>query len=249
MSLGLGSIAFVGFNADGADNLAFVALETISAGTVIHFTNDEWNGSGFIAGESTWSWTATGDIAAGTIITLDGLSSAATASSNLGTIAFSGTATGLANLNESVYAYVGALGAPSAFLAAIANDDFVAAGGTLDNTGLILGTHAINLDGIDTDADIAAYNLGRILPTPFSDFKHAQGDKIDLAAIDAIDGGGDNAFSFIGADSFTGVAGQLHYVASAGGVTIEGDTNGDSVADFSISVLGVASLVSGDFIV
>lgn len=68
--------------------------------------------------------------------------------------------------------------------------------------------------------------------------------KIDLSAIDAIDGGGDNAFSFIGAGGFTGVAGQLHYVASAGGVTIEGDTNGDGRADFSISVLGVASLVS-----
>ena len=59
MALGPGSIAFVGYNADGNDNLAFVALEPIAAGTVIHFTDNEWDGSAFNTGESTWSWTAT----------------------------------------------------------------------------------------------------------------------------------------------------------------------------------------------
>jgi Ca2+-binding RTX toxin-like protein len=86
--------------------------------------------------------------------------------------------------------------------------------------------------------------------TPFdtiTDFNHSQGDKIVLSAIDAIDGGADNAFSFIGSGSFSGVAGQLHYVVGTGRVTVEGDTNGDSVADFSITVLGVSSLVAGDF--
>jgi len=52
MSLGPGSIAFVGFNADGNDNLAFVALETIAAGTQIHFSNRGWTGSGFGSGGS-----------------------------------------------------------------------------------------------------------------------------------------------------------------------------------------------------
>src|SRR5262249_25023093 len=39
------SIAFVGYNADGRDNLAFLAVSDIAAGTVIHFTNNEWMGS------------------------------------------------------------------------------------------------------------------------------------------------------------------------------------------------------------
>ena len=81
-----------------------------------------------------------------------------------------------------------------------------------------------------------------------TDFKHSQKDKIDLSSIDAVAGGLDDAFSFIGAVGFGGVAGELHYVAGVGQVTVEGDTNGDAIADFSITVLGVASLVAGDFI-
>ena len=52
MPLLSGSIAFTGFNADGSDNLAFVALETLSTGTVIHFTDNEWLGANFNSGES-----------------------------------------------------------------------------------------------------------------------------------------------------------------------------------------------------
>ena len=60
---------------------------------------------------------------------------------------------------------------------------------------------------------------------------------------------GNQAFAFIAANSFTGVAGQLHYVVNAsGGVSVEGDTDGNGAANFSISVDGVSSLVSGDFI-
>ena len=71
------------------------------------------------------------------------------------------------------------------------------------------------------------------------------GDKIDLAGIDAnytIEG--DQAFSFIGSAAFTGVAGQLIYAWGS----IQGDTNGDSMQDFSIAVTGVSSLVQSDFL-
>jgi hypothetical protein len=73
MALGPGSIAFVGLNTDGNDNLAFVALEAIPSGTVIYFQDNEWNGlaigsgGAFNTGESTWSWTATSEVAAGSI--------------------------------------------------------------------------------------------------------------------------------------------------------------------------------------
>ncbi|HVF82662.1 MAG TPA: RTX toxin, partial [Sphingomicrobium sp.] len=73
-----------------------------------------------------------------------------------------------------------------------------------------------------------------------SDF--ARGDRIDLRKIDAVAGGGDNAFTYIGGGAFTKVAGQLHYVNGL----LEGDTNGDGVADFSVTLTGSPALVAGD---
>jgi hypothetical protein len=157
MALGPGSIAFVGFSADGPDNLAFVALEPIAAGTVITFTDKEWNGSSFNTGEATWNWTATSDITAGTVVAMDGLAAGQTATSNLGTIAFSdATQRDIGNANETVYAYVGEASAPG-FLAAIGNDAFTSANGLLTNTGLVQGQTAISLAALDADADVAAY--------------------------------------------------------------------------------------------
>lgn len=70
-------------------------------------------------------------------------------------------------------------------------------------------------------------------------------DKIDLRAIDASTRtSGDQAFSHIGSAAFSGRAGQLHFVNGV----LEGDTNGDRVADFQIVVLVTATLALGDFI-
>ena len=87
-----------------------------------------------------------------------------------------------------------------------------------------------------------------MLGDEISDFRHAQGDKMDLSLIDAISGGADDAFTYIGSGNFSGVAGEVHYIATAGGVTVQGDMNGDGFADFNIEVLGVSSLNSTDFI-
>jgi hypothetical protein len=80
------------------------------------------------------------------------------------------------------------------------------------------------------------------------DFNSAQGDEIDLSAIDAVVGGGDDAFAFIGAAAFNGVAGELRYSAITGGVAVEADTDGDAAADFRIDVLGVTSIGPTDFL-
>jgi hypothetical protein len=171
MALGPGSIAFVGFNAETLDNLAFVALEPIVAGTVIHFTDNEWTGSAFNSGESGWSWTATGDIAAGTVVTLDGLATGQTVTSNLGTIAFTdATQRDIAISDEIVYAYVGTPTAPTAFLAAVANDALTASDATLNGTGLVAGQTALTLTAKDSDADIAQYNGVTSGRTAFSDY-------------------------------------------------------------------------------
>ncbi len=72
-----------------------------------------------------------------------------------------------------------------------------------------------------------------------TDFSHAQGDRIDLSAIDANTGvAGNQAFSFIGTGLYTGVAGQLRYAAAGGVTTIAGDVNGDGASDFHIQLTG-----------
>jgi Ca2+-binding RTX toxin-like protein len=86
------------------------------------------------------------------------------------------------------------------------------------------------------------------------DFNRAESDKIDLATIDANTVLAKNqAFAFIEDSDFTGVAGQLRYADDlvAGGLVVQGDVNGDGVADFEIAVMGVSSLsplVASDFI-
>ncbi|MGO1079696.1 beta strand repeat-containing protein [Inquilinus sp. CA228] len=82
-----------------------------------------------------------------------------------------------------------------------------------------------------------------------TDFSHAQGDRIDLAGIDArFTVAGDQAFSFIGTGLFTGVAGQLHYWHDAGRTIVSGDVNGNGTADFNITLTGTITLVVGDFV-
>jgi serralysin len=82
-----------------------------------------------------------------------------------------------------------------------------------------------------------------------TDFSHAQGDKIDLSAIDANAGtAGDQAFTFIGTALYSGVAGQLRYYSDGTVTTIGGDTNGDGKSDFHIQLTGAIALVAGDFV-
>jgi Ca2+-binding RTX toxin-like protein len=80
------------------------------------------------------------------------------------------------------------------------------------------------------------------------DFSHAQGDRIDLSAIDATTGtAGNQAFTFIGTALYTGVAGQLRYHSDGAVTTIAGDVNGDGVSDFHIQLTGSIGIVAGDF--
>ncbi|MFH1345646.1 MAG: M10 family metallopeptidase C-terminal domain-containing protein [Pseudomonadota bacterium] len=76
-------------------------------------------------------------------------------------------------------------------------------------------------------------------------------DRIDLSAIDAIAASGTNdLFRFIGTSAFSGTAGELNYFynSSLGVTVVQGDTNGDRVADFAIDLAGNIVLGAGDFI-
>ncbi len=59
---------------------------------------------------------------------------------------------------------------------------------------------------------------------------------------------GNQAFAFIGTDAFTGAAGELRFEQSATDTFVQGDLNGDSVADFWIKLNGLHTLGSGDFV-
>jgi hypothetical protein len=74
-------------------------------------------------------------------------------------------------------------------------------------------------------------------------------DKIDLSAIDANGAlAGDQAFTFIGTAGFSGKAGELHQIRLNGLTVIEGDLNGDRIADFQIEFASAISLSTSDFL-
>jgi Ca2+-binding RTX toxin-like protein len=75
-------------------------------------------------------------------------------------------------------------------------------------------------------------------------FRRADRDKIDLSTIDADTDGsaGNQGFKFIGASAFSGADGQLRF---SGGL-LQGDTNGDRLADLEIKIFG--ALLAADII-
>jgi Ca2+-binding RTX toxin-like protein len=81
------------------------------------------------------------------------------------------------------------------------------------------------------------------------DFNRGEGDKISLTSIDAnANAGGNQNFTFIGSNAFSGVAGQLRYEIVDGRTLISADVNGDRVADLQIELNSALPLVSADFL-
>jgi serralysin len=72
-------------------------------------------------------------------------------------------------------------------------------------------------------------------------------DDIDLRAIDAKTGGGNNAFIWIGTSGFHHVKGELHYKDLGASCLVQADTNGDGRANFEIFVHS-ATLSKTDFL-
>ncbi|HTU11686.1 MAG TPA: M10 family metallopeptidase C-terminal domain-containing protein [Allosphingosinicella sp.] len=87
----------------------------------------------------------------------------------------------------------------------------------------------------------------KLRPDTIGDFTSGQ-DRIDLSAIDANRSTAANdAFTFIGAAAFGGQAGQLRYQVAGGVVRIEGDVDGDALADFAIIAITPA-IQASDFV-
>ncbi|GAB7528950.1 hypothetical protein PS3A_13590 [Pseudomonas sp. 3A(2025)] len=89
--------------------------------------------------------------------------------------------------------------------------------------------------------------VGATLRDVIGDFKHSEGDKIDLSTLDAdLSTSGNDAFTFIGSNAFSSNAtAQLRF---ADGI-LYGSVNADANAEFEIQLLGVSSLQLSDLIV
>lgn len=94
--------------------------------------------------------------------------------------------------------------------------------------------------GADTFVYKATSDSGASSFDTIGDFSAAAGDVIDLTAIDAnsVGGSANDAFVYVGAAEFSGTAGELRLANGQ----LQGDTNGDRIADLSIALTGVTSL-------
>lgn len=167
----------------------------------------------------------------------------ATALTAVETLTFNGAA-------ESDGRFVVYGGAGNDFLTGGARNDQIEGGGGNDTITGGLGADSLyGRAGNDTftylsAADSTAADLDRIL-----DF--GAGDRIDLSAIDADGnaGNGNTAFTYIGNSAFSNIAGQLRAFLDGGVWKVEGDIDGDGVADLVIEVTttGGYELVPTDF--
>jgi serralysin len=73
-------------------------------------------------------------------------------------------------------------------------------------------------------------------------------DVIDLSAIAHTALGAGHSLTFLGSGAFTHVAGQVDYILTSSGLTIQGDLNGDGVADFSLLLSHTTAIAGHDLV-
>jgi len=118
--------------------------------------------------------------------------------------------------------------------------------GYAGNDTLVGGSGADVLVG-GTGADIFDYNLAsestfNVSVDLIKDFNAIDGDKIDLRDLDAnIFSNYDQAFTFIGAAEFNEVA-ELRYEVIGTTLHLQGDIDGDGIADLDIGIAGISTI-------
>lgn len=81
------------------------------------------------------------------------------------------------------------------------------------------------------------------------DFSSLQNDKIDLTRMDAdLTQSGNQDFLYLGTRAFSGEAGELRWVRTASATYVQGDLDGDKMADFAIQIGKSIDFDSSDFL-
>ncbi|QAY77378.1 tandem-95 repeat protein [Sphingosinicella sp. BN140058] len=155
-TLSVGQIAIIGVNSEDTGNpqrdaITFMLLSPIGSGTQIFFTDRSWNGTTFAAAggnEGTFTYTAGVDLPAGTVITITQAQ-------------LTGAGIDLSDAGETVYAYQGAINAPSRFLHAVDIADGTAGfdGNELLNTGLTNGVSAVSIAVDNAEFGTRTHNI------------------------------------------------------------------------------------------
>ena len=110
-----------------------------------------------------------------------------------------------------------------------------------DGADILIGNHGRDLltGGAGFDRFVFRSERDSMVAAPDVILDLEVGDRIDLSAIDAIWSTVENdAFRFIGAEAFSGAAGELRY---SNGL-LSGDLDGDGIADFAITISGSVAL-------
>ncbi|WP_431859118.1 calcium-binding protein, partial [Azospirillum sp.] len=81
-----------------------------------------------------------------------------------------------------------------------------------------------------------------------TDFNAAQGDRIDISAIDVSSAPGNQPFTFIGEAEFAGVAGQLRLSVASSVTWVLADLDGDGFQDMGLSLYGSQYLTASNFV-
>ncbi|MDT0508385.1 M10 family metallopeptidase C-terminal domain-containing protein [Novosphingobium sp. MMS21-SN21R] len=119
-------------------------------------------------------------------------------------------------------------------------DDFLAGGLGADK---LTGGSGADIFQFNAAAESTLVRMDEIL-----DFSEVAGDRLDLSRIDAVSQVAGNQAFVLGADSFSGRAGELIQVRADDGIVLLGDTSGDGQAEFAIMLFGVLQPLSGDAI-
>ncbi|MFO0939538.1 MAG: MBG domain-containing protein [Pirellulales bacterium] len=137
-TLGLGDIAFTGYQATTTDKVSFVLLKAIDSGTVLTVTDNAWNGTALNNTEGNSVITISGSFTAGTQFNFDASRTAgsrwAVGSTATNIADVTGGNFGLAAAGDNLFAYNGSTaptsGSSSLWVAAFATNAFLPTGGT-----------------------------------------------------------------------------------------------------------------------
>ncbi|MEM5563975.1 lamin tail domain-containing protein [Psychroserpens sp. AS72] len=141
-TLSSGDLAIIGLSVDDEEAL-IVALENISSGESVFFTDEEWGGTSFNSGEGFYEW-VTPTITAGTVFKIDtnGTSVGGTVTQRAGSFALGNSGDGFYLYQTSTNIYNSGTYTVLGFVGEDGGD-----AGTLTGTGLTLGTNAIYYGG------------------------------------------------------------------------------------------------------